>query len=182
MSLKLNRLPIAGQDVVIRRVKPKTATDQVDNIPAVTRSAPNERRPQASLPYGGTWRPIVSAAIIVAPIPRLTLPPSCHSRTRLRGFRRRNPRRQQTTCSHEAVIMKRPYRDVLVWLTTVQRPDNSFSTERAIAHVIALLEAYDGDQRLAARWEERFVNARTNNFPFGISPRYRNLLRAYFTE
>jgi hypothetical protein len=82
----------------------------------------------------------------------------------------------------QAAIMKRPYRDVLLWLTTVQRPDNSFSTERAIAHVIALLEAYDRDQRLAARWEERFANARTNNFPFGISPRYRNRLRAYFTE
>jgi hypothetical protein len=78
--------------------------------------------------------------------------------------------------------VKRPYRDVLVWLTGIQRPDNSLSTERAIACVIALLEAHDRDQRLAARWEERFANARTNNFPFGISPTYRHLLRAYFTE
>jgi hypothetical protein len=78
--------------------------------------------------------------------------------------------------------MKRPYRDVLVWLTSIQRPDNGLPTERAVARVIALLEVYDRDQRLAARWEERFANARTNNFPFGISPTYRNLLRAYFTE
>jgi hypothetical protein len=59
--------------------------------------------------------------------------------------------------------VKRPYRDILVWLTTIQRPDNSLVTQRAIAGVIALLEAYDRDQRLAARWEERFANARTNN-------------------
>jgi hypothetical protein len=78
--------------------------------------------------------------------------------------------------------MKRPYRDVLVWLTSLQRPDDSLSTERAIARVIALLEAYDRDQRLAARWEERFANGRTSNFPFGISLTYRNLLRTYFTE
>ena len=78
--------------------------------------------------------------------------------------------------------MKRPYRDVLVWLTDIQRPDHSLATERAIARVIAMLETYDRDQRLAARWEERFANARTNNFPFGISPTYRNLLRIYFTE
>ena len=78
--------------------------------------------------------------------------------------------------------MKRPYRDVLVWLTDIQCPDNSLATERAIARVIAMLETYDRDQRLAARWEERFANARTNNFPFGISPTYRNLLRIYFTE
>ena len=76
--------------------------------------------------------------------------------------------------------MNRPYRDVLVWLTGIQRPDNT--TERAISRVIALLETYDRDQRLAARWEERFANARTNNIPFGISPTYRNLLRIYFTE
>jgi hypothetical protein len=78
--------------------------------------------------------------------------------------------------------MKRPYRDVLVWLTGIQRPDNNLLVERAVARVIALLEAYDRDQRLAARWEERFANARTNNFPFGISATCRNILRTYFTE
>jgi hypothetical protein len=78
--------------------------------------------------------------------------------------------------------MKCPYRDVLVWLTSIQRPDNSLPTERAVARVIALLEVYDRDQRLAARWEERFANARMNNFPCGISPTYRNLLRTYFTD
>jgi len=44
------------------------------------------------------------------------------------------------------------------------------------------LGEYDRDQRLAARWEERFANARTNNFPFGVSSTYRNRLRTYFTE
>jgi hypothetical protein len=78
--------------------------------------------------------------------------------------------------------MKRPYRDPLVWLTNIQHPDNNLPTERAVARVIALLEVYNRDQRLAARWEERFANARTNNFPFGISLTYRNLLRTYFTE
>jgi hypothetical protein len=78
--------------------------------------------------------------------------------------------------------MQRPYRDVLVWLAGIQPPDNNLIVERAIAGVIALLAAYDRDQRLAARWEERFANAQTNKFPFGISLTYRNFLRTYFTE
>jgi hypothetical protein len=78
--------------------------------------------------------------------------------------------------------MKRPYRDVLVWLAGIRPPDSNLFVERAIASVIALLAAYDGDQRLAARWEGRFANARTNNFPFGLNPTYRNRLRTYFTE
>jgi hypothetical protein len=78
--------------------------------------------------------------------------------------------------------MQRPYRDVLVWLAGIQHPDNNLIVERAIAGVIALLAAYDRDQRLAARWEERFASARTNKFPFGISLTYRNLLRTYFTK
>src|SRR6516165_5057734 len=64
--------------------------------------------------------------------------------------------------------MKRPYRDVLVWLAGIRLPDSNLFVERAIASVIALLAAYDRDQRLAARWEERFANGRTNNFPFGL--------------
>ena len=83
---------------------------------------------------------------------------------------------------HLAVIMMRPYRDVLVWLVGIRAPDNNLFVERAIARVIALLAIYDRDQILAARWEERFANRRTNNFPFGISVTYRNLLRTYFTE
>jgi len=78
--------------------------------------------------------------------------------------------------------MMRPYRDVLVWLVGIRAPDNNLFVERAIARVIALLAIYDRDQILAARWEERFANRRTNNFPFGISVTYRNLLRTYFTE
>jgi hypothetical protein len=78
--------------------------------------------------------------------------------------------------------MKRPYRDVLVWLAGIRPPNHDLAAERAIAAVIAMLAAYDRDQRLAARWEERFANARTNNFPFGISLKYRELLRTYFTE
>jgi len=78
--------------------------------------------------------------------------------------------------------MTRPYRDVLVWLAGIRPPDGNLFVERAIARVVALLATYDGDQRLAARWEERFANRRANNFPFGISVTYRNLLRVYFTE
>ena len=78
--------------------------------------------------------------------------------------------------------MMRPYRDVLVWLGGIRPPDGNLFVERAIARVVALLATYDGDQRLAARWEERFANRRANNFPFGISVTYRNLLRVYFTE
>jgi hypothetical protein len=78
--------------------------------------------------------------------------------------------------------MKRPYRDILMWLAGIRPPANNFVADRAIAGVIALLAAYDRDQRLAARWEERFADARTSKFPFGISSTYRNLLRTYFTE
>jgi len=78
--------------------------------------------------------------------------------------------------------MKRPYRDVLLWLAGIRPPDNDLRAQRAIAAVIVLLTAYDRDPRLAARWEDRFANARTNNFPFGISLTYRRLLRAYFKE
>jgi hypothetical protein len=85
-------------------------------------------------------------------------------------------------CLHQAAIMTRPYRDVLVWLAGIRPPDNNLFVERAIARVVALLATYDRDQRLAGRWEERFANRRTNNFPFGISVTYRNLLRTYFTE
>jgi hypothetical protein len=78
--------------------------------------------------------------------------------------------------------MNRPYRDVLVWLAGIRPPNHDLAAERAFAAVIAMLAAYDRDQRLAARWEERFANARVNNFPFGISLKYRKLLRTYFTE
>jgi hypothetical protein len=33
ISLKLNLLPIAGQDIVIHRVRTTTAADQIDGIP-----------------------------------------------------------------------------------------------------------------------------------------------------
>ena len=48
--------------------------------------------------------------------------------------------------------MKRPYRDVLVWLAGIRPPNHDLAAERAIAAVIAMLAAYDRDQRLAARW------------------------------
>jgi hypothetical protein len=57
------------------------------------------------------------------------------------------------------VIMKRPYRDVLVWLAGIRPPNHDLAAERAIAAVIAMLAAYDRDQRLAARWEERFLSS-----------------------
>jgi len=69
-----------------------------------------------------------------------------------------------------------------VWLADIQPPDNNLFVERTIAGVITLLAAYDRDQRLATRWEERFASARTNNFPFGVNPTYRNRLRTYFTK
>jgi hypothetical protein len=50
----------------------------------------------------------------------------------------------------QMVIMKRPYRDVLVWLAGIRPPDNSLSAERATATVIALLAAYERDPKLAA--------------------------------
>jgi hypothetical protein len=78
--------------------------------------------------------------------------------------------------------MKRPYRDVLVWLATILPPDNNLSAERAFAAVIALLAAYDRDPKLAARWEERFANPRINTFPFGLNANHRKILRAYLKE
>ena len=78
--------------------------------------------------------------------------------------------------------MQRPYRDVLVWLAGIRSPDNNLFAERAVAAVIAILATYDRYPRLAARWEERFANARTSKFPFGISLTYRNILRTYLTE
>ena len=74
--------------------------------------------------------------------------------------------------------MKRPYRDVLVWLSD----DRSLSAERAFAAVIRLLAAYDRDPKLAPRWEERFANPRTKTFPFGLSATLRKVLRAYLKE
>ena len=60
-------------------------------------------------------------------------------------------------CLHQAVIMTRPYRDVLVWLAGIPTPDNISFVERAIARVVALLATYDRDPRLAARSEKRFA-------------------------
>jgi hypothetical protein len=78
--------------------------------------------------------------------------------------------------------MERPYRDVLVWLAGIRPPDSGLPAERAIAAVIRMLAAYDRDPRLAARWEERFAEGRSNAFPFGLNPAYRKILRAYLTE
>ena len=77
--------------------------------------------------------------------------------------------------------MKRPYRDVLVWLANIQPPDD-FPAKRAIAAVIAMLAIYDRDPRLAARWEERFANGRRNSFPFGMNPMHQKALRAYLIK
>jgi hypothetical protein len=79
-------------------------------------------------------------------------------------------------------IMKRPYRDVLVWLAGTRPPDNSLSAERAIAVVIALLAAYDRHPKLAVRWEERFANPRIDTFPFGLHANHRNILRTSLKE
>jgi hypothetical protein len=46
-------------------------------------------------------------------------------------------------CLHQAVVMTRPYRDVLVWLVGIQPPDNNSFAERAIACVAALLATYE---------------------------------------
>ena len=77
--------------------------------------------------------------------------------------------------------MNRPYRDVLVWLADIAPPQD-LPTERAIAAVVRMLAVYDRDHRLAARWEERFSEGRSNAFPFALSPAYRKILRAYLTE
>ena len=60
-------------------------------------------------------------------------------------------------CLHQAVIMTRPYRDVLVWLAGIPTPDNISFVERAIARVVALLATYDRDPRLAAHSKKRFA-------------------------
>jgi hypothetical protein len=72
--------------------------------------------------------------------------------------------------------MKRPYREVFLWLAAI-RPNNDLAADRAA--VTAMLAAYDRDPRLAARWEERFANSRTRAFPFGMSLRYRKLVHTY---
>jgi hypothetical protein len=82
----------------------------------------------------------------------------------------------------QTVIMKRPCRDVLVWLAGIRPPDKDLAADRAIAAVTAMLAAYDRDPRLAARWEERFANSRTRAFPFGMSLRYRKLVHTYLRE
>jgi hypothetical protein len=78
--------------------------------------------------------------------------------------------------------MKRPYRDVLVWLADIRPLDNNLSVDRAIAAIITMLAAYDRDPRLAARWEERFANPRINTFPFGLNANHRKILRTYLKE
>ena len=77
--------------------------------------------------------------------------------------------------------MNRPYRDVLVWLADIRSPQD-LPAERAIAAVVRMLAVYDQEPRLAARWEERFAEGRSNAFPFALSPAYRKILRAYLTE
>jgi hypothetical protein len=80
--------------------------------------------------------------------------------------------------------MKRPYRDVLVWLADVRLPFDQVSVARgnAQAAVAVMLAMYDRDSRLAVRWEQRFAHRRTNVFPFGLSRKYRELMRTYFRE
>jgi len=80
------------------------------------------------------------------------------------------------------IIMERPYRDVLVWLGGIRPPDSRLPTDRAIAAVVRMLAAYDRDSRLAARWEARFAEGRSNALPFGLNPAHRKILRAYLTE
>jgi hypothetical protein len=79
--------------------------------------------------------------------------------------------------NHEASVSH-----VLVWLADIRPPDKTLPAERATVAVTTMLAACDRDHRLATRREERFANARTNNFPFGISLTYRKLLRTSFTE
>jgi hypothetical protein len=97
----------------------------------------------------------------------------------IRGF---TPVALRAHPSRQMAMMKRPYRDVLVWLASIGPPHENFRAQRAITTVIAMLAAYDRDPRLAARWEEQFANPRKNNFPFGISLRYRDILRTYLTD
>jgi hypothetical protein len=80
--------------------------------------------------------------------------------------------------------MRRPYRDVLLWLVNVRIPSDqqSASLANAQAAVTTMLAVYDRDGRLAARWEERFAHPRTNVFPFGLSRKHRELMRTYFRE
>jgi hypothetical protein len=80
--------------------------------------------------------------------------------------------------------MKRPYRDVLVWLTEIRFPrDQLFvSGANAQAAVAAMLEMYDRHNRLAVRWGERFAHPRTRAFPFGLSRKHRELIRTYSGE
>jgi len=78
--------------------------------------------------------------------------------------------------------VKRPYRDLLIWLADIRPLDSNLSADRAIAAVIRMLAVYDRDPRLAARWEERFTNPRNNTFPFGLSATQRKIVRAYLRE
>ena len=78
--------------------------------------------------------------------------------------------------------MKRPYRDVLVWLAEIRHLGSDLSADRAAAAVLKMLAAYNRDPRLAARWEERFANPRTNTFPFGLNAAHRKILRAHMGE
>ena len=73
-----------------------------------------------------------------------------------------------------------PYRDLLAWLADIRHLGTDLSADRATAAVLKVLAAYDRDPRLAARWEDRFASAQIGTFPFGISLRYRELLRTYF--
>jgi hypothetical protein len=82
----------------------------------------------------------------------------------------------------QTVIMKRPYRDILAWLADIRPPNEDSSAERAIAAVIEMLARYDRDPRLAARWEERFLNGRRNSFPFGMNTTHQKILRVYLIK
>lgn len=78
--------------------------------------------------------------------------------------------------------MKQPYRDLLVWLADLRPPANNMPAERAAAAVVAMLAAYDRDDRLAMRWEQRFTNSRTIRFPFGLGLAHQRYMRTYFRE
>jgi len=72
-----------------------------------------------------------------------------------------------------------PYRDLLVWLADTRHLGTDLSTDRTTAAVLKVLAAYDRDQRLAARWEERFASPQMSTFPFGLRESHQRILRAY---
>ena len=80
--------------------------------------------------------------------------------------------------------MKRPYRDLLVWLANIQMPNDQPSVARFNAHaaVATMLAAYDQNARLAARWEQRFAHSRTSAFPFGLTRAQKKLMQTYLSE